>query len=331
MEDRIEALLSSCSEIDFGDVTLSEGEKDFYSDLNNEIILLCKSLPESTQTDALLFLMRYLGTSFDGGLSFFRRFYVPAWSVIYWLIQSGLDDKGLEQTDIKNAKTAHSMAMFLHALDDHLNDGEIPISHRTLLSRSQSWMIMTNALSSLADGVDGGKEIVRGFIDDYYSFIDCSEEIESLDRYCDIFRKQMATWFIVPVLMTKKMTTNEKLPSDIQTAYGSFGIAWRLLDDIRDIKTDMTKSAHSAIYICLPEDKRNFWDKVTGEELDKSNSYARIILNYILENGVLDRIKERICCELEFAVSIADDYNMTGLADEFRCLLRPLKNGQDKT
>ena len=329
MEDKFKDLLSSCSEIDFGAVNLSGGEKEFCSELNNEIISLCKSLPESTQTDALMYFMRYSGISFGVELDFFNNYYVPAWSIIYWLIQSGPDDNGLEQEDIENVKTAHSMAMFLHRFDDHLNDNELPVTHLALLLRSQSWTIMNNAFISLADGVDGGHEVVQGFIDDYYCSIRSSKEIESLDSYCDLFRKQMATWLIVPVLMTKKMTTNEEFTDAIQTAYGSFGIAWRLLDDIRDIETDMMRGIESSIYICLPEDIKNLWDKNTGEEIAKNSGRAKVVLDYLLENSVIDRIKERICSELESAASIAEGYVMTGLADEFHCLLRPLKNRQD--
>ncbi|MCK4817830.1 class 1 isoprenoid biosynthesis enzyme, partial [bacterium] len=317
-----------CSEIEFGTVNLSDGEKEFCSEWNNEIISLCKSLPQSTQTDALLFFMRYSGISFSEELNFFRTYYIPTWSIIYWLLQSGLNEKGLDQTDIRNAKTAHSMAMFLHALDDHLKDSEMPVTHLALLLRSQSWMIMNNALNNLADGVDGGEEVVRGFIDDYYSSIRASEEIQSLDSYCDLFRKQMATGYVVPVLIIIKMTTNKEFTSAIQTAYGSFGIAWRLLDDIKDIKTDMMKGIHSSVYICLSEDIKNCWDKDTGEKIEKNSGRDEVILDYVLENSVIDRIKERICSELELAASIADRYNMTGLADEFRCMLRPLKNRQ---
>jgi hypothetical protein len=230
MADKIKDLLSSCSEIDFGAVNLSDTEKEFCSELNNEIVSLCKSLPESTQTDALLLFMRYFRIPFGQGLSFFRNYYVPAWSTIYWLIQSAPEGKGLAQEDRQNAKIAHSMAMFLHPFDDHLNDGQLPVTHLALLLRSQLWMIMNNAFSRLADGIDGGKEIVQGLIDDYYSSIRSSKDNLSLDNYCDLFRKQMATWLIVPVLMTKKMTTNEEFTDAIQTAYGSFGIAWRLLD-----------------------------------------------------------------------------------------------------
>jgi hypothetical protein len=181
----------------------------------------------------------------------------------------------------------------------------------------------------LVDGVDEGEKIVRAFIDDYYSSIRSSKEIKFLDSYCDLFRKQMATGMIVPFLLTKKMTTNEGFTGAIQAAYEAFGIAWRLLDDIKDIETDMLKSSHSAIYICLPEKIKTFWDKYNEKKSDKKNDFARIIMECLVENGVIQGITERICSELESAASIADDYNITGLADEFRCLLSPLKNRQN--
>jgi len=329
MEDRIENLLSFCSALDFGAVKLSDGEKEFCRELNNEVIALCKSLPGSTQIDALLCLRGYFRIPFGQEFSFFMNYYVPAWSIIYWLIQSAPEGKGLKQEDIQNAKTAHAMALFLHPLDDHLNDGELPVTHLTLLLRSHAWMIMNNAFSSLADEVDGGEEIVESFLDDYYSSLRSSKEILSLDSYCDFFRKQMATGFIAPVLIMRKMTANEEFTHAIQAAYGSFGIAWRLLDDINDIKTDMMKGAKSSIYICLPEDLKNYWKKQSEEELDKKDGYFKVILDYILKDSVIERIKERIYGELNSAATIADDCNMTSWAYEFRSLLRPLKNSRD--
>jgi hypothetical protein len=81
--------------------------------------------------------LKYVKTSFEK-LNLFRLYYVPAWSVIYWLIQSDTGGSGLTQVDIKNAKAAHFLAMFLHALDDHLTDHQVPATHLTLLLRSQA-------------------------------------------------------------------------------------------------------------------------------------------------------------------------------------------------
>lgn len=325
MENKIENFLLSCSEIDFGAVNLSDGEKEFCSELNKEVFSLCKSLPESTQTDALLLFMEYFRISFGQEYSFFMNYYAPAWSIIYWLIHTKSKSNRLTTEDIENARTAHSMALLLHPLDDHLNDGQLPVTHLTLLLRSQAWMIMNNSMKSLAEALDGSHQIYQDFIDDYYTGITSSEEIKSLNGYTDLFRKQMATGFVVPALLSKKISGDEKFTLSIQAIYGSFGIAWRLLDDINDFKTDMFKGSKSAIYACLPETMRKYWEKDTREENSHRN---KIILDFVLENSIIEKILERLYVELAFAAETAEEYYLTGLADEFRCLARPFKNRQ---
>jgi hypothetical protein len=280
------------------------------------------------QTEAALFLLQYLRTSFGGGLNFVNYFYTPAWSILFWLHRSCPESKKPDPKYVKDAKTGHTMAMFLHAFDDHLIDGQLPVTHLALLIRSQSWMIMNRAFEGLARGVEKGPAIVRHFIDDYYSSIGTSDETESLDSYCAFFRKQMATWMIVPVLMARRMCANEEFVCSVQALYSSFGIAWRLLDDLQDIEKDMKKGTHSSVYTCLPDEIRKGWDRVKDEKADGNHGYAGQVLNYISVNRVIDKIRQSICNELESAASRADACDMTGFADELRCLLRPLRNGE---
>jgi len=329
MGNKLETFLSSCSEMDFGAVHLSGQEIDFYRKFNSEIVSLCDSLPESVQTDALLFFMKYSGLSIGQELNFFKNYYVPSWSVIYWLIQCLPNSKESLQGEIKNAVTAHSMAMVLHSLDDHINDGELPASHLTLLLRSQVWMIMINSLKRLSVGLDKGEEIVRDFIDDYYSSILESNDMNTLEHYCDLFKKQMATWLIVPVLMTKMINNDEEFTGSVQAAYESFGIAWRLLDDINDIETDMNHGAHSSIYVCLPEKIKKLWDKNERSESKNENVYSDIIRDYILDSRLMARIQKKIVKELQSAASISESFHLTGLAGEFRCLLEPNRGWQN--
>jgi len=328
MEGRIADLLSFCSRIDFGAVKLSKEEVAFRGDLNREMLEFCQYLPKSMRTEAALFLMRYLHTSFIGCVNFVDYFYVPAWSILFWLHQSCPDNRKLN-LKMKDAKTGHAMAMFLHALDDHLTDGQLPVTHLTLLMRSQSWMIMKEAFKKLARGVDQGTAIVSDLIDDYYSSISKSDGTHSLDSYCNFFRKQMATWLIVPMLLARKITAEEEFSRSIQSAYYSFGIAWRLLDDLQDIEKDMRKGIHSSLYICLPKGIRKEWNGVKEEKAHGNGGSAGQVLNYVLSSGIIDRIRQRVCSELESAASIADSCNMSGFADELRCLLEPLKNGQN--
>jgi len=331
MENSTADFLASCSRIDFGPVNLSEEEKEFSRELNREMLLLCKSLPKSTQTEAALFLLRYLRVSLSDGVNFIRYFYAPAWSILYWLMKSNPGETRLDQMDMQNAKTGHTMAMFLHAIDDHLTDRQVPVTHLTLLLRSQSWMVMNYAFSKLATAVDGGTEIVDHFIDDYYWSIYNTDGVESLDSYCGLFRKQMATALIVPVLVAKRKTADEEFVRSIRAAYESFGIAWRLLDDIQDMEKDMTRGVCSSVYTCLPDEIRKGWNRAKDEQADGNDDCAGRVLNYVLSNGIIDRIRQRICSELESAASIADSCSISGLADELRCLLKPLRNGQNRS
>jgi hypothetical protein len=71
------------------------------------------------------------------------------------------------------------------------------------------------------------------------------------------------------------------------------------------------------------------WEKNhRGNIGNEIGSHGKAILNYILHNRIIERIKERICSELVSAAAIADNHHLPGLANEFRCLLRPLENTQ---
>jgi hypothetical protein len=328
VEGRTEDFLTACSSADFGAVCLADGERKFASDLNGEIVLLCKSLPESTQTDALLFLMQYTGTSIGDESGFLRYYYPPTWSILYWLVQSGPNRERLKEENIRHAKTAHAMAMLLHPLDDHLKDGQLPVTHLNLLLRSQAWLGMNRSAEKLAAGIENGEALIGGYIDDYYSGMRSHRETASLDSYCAQFRKQMAIGLISPVLIMRRMTTDASFHRAVETAYGSFGIAWRLLDDIKDIETDRMQGNHSAVYVCLPEDLRKGWDENGGAGVDESSGYRELLVDHLRVNRVIDSLVDRIRNELEKAASFMDAYDMKGLAAEFRCLLNPANGWQ---
>ncbi len=327
MKGRIRNFLHYCETIDFGKVELSKMEKIFCLHFSNEILSFCRSLPQSVQTDSILFLMRYSGLNLGDELDFFTNYYPPAWSILYWLSHDfTLPTKRLKKRDVSSAVTAQCMAMLLHSLDDHLTDGQVSVSSLSLLLRSQAWTIMNRAFRNLAEGVPSGEKTVGSFVDDYYSSVQDSKAPKSLDSYCDLFEKQMGIGMVAPVLLSLKMTGMSDFTRDLHIAYGSFGIAWRLLDDIRDISHDIEKRSHTAIYLCLPRKIRTYWNYNGIRTRTESKHSKKAIVSYILEYSLIDKIKERICAELEKGASIVEAHNMTGLAREFRCLAHPLRN-----
>ncbi|MFH1116424.1 MAG: hypothetical protein V1792_21125 [Pseudomonadota bacterium] len=327
MQGTIGEFLRDCEAADFGERELSNVEATFYRRFGNEILSLCRSLPASAQTDAILFLMSYSGTKLGENPDFFANYYPPIWSILYRLShEPGLPTGLLTEADVTDAVATQSMAMFLHSLDDHLVDGQVSVTPLTLLLRSRAWTVMNNAAHNMAGRVGQGEETVRRFLDDYYSGFQDSEQPKTLDDYCDLFRRQMAIVMIAPVLLSMKMTGNSDFARDIEIAFGSFGIAWRLLDDIRDIREDMEKGAKSSVYLCLSETIRTHWNRSTVGDRTGTQDSANVVLGHILEHGLVDSIRERICTELDSAASLVEVHNMRGLAGEFRCLAQPLKN-----
>lgn len=313
-----------CKSVDFGKVRLSRRESAFYRHFSKEMLSLCRSMPESAQTDSILFLMNYSGIRLGDDLDFFAGYYPPVWSILYWLLHSDrVNAKRLKKADVAHAVRAHSMSMFLHSLDDHLMDSQVSVSPLTLLLRNQAWAIMSSCFSNLARTVRKGERTVRRFIDDYYTSLQDPRVPESLDDYCDLFKKQMALGMIAPTLLSMKGAGISDFTTALQVAYGSFGIAWRLLDDIRDMGEDIEKRSRSSIYLCLPDELKTRWDNDAGR-----GTSTNAILTHILEHRLIEKIKEKICAELDGAASIVESHKITGLAREFRCLADPFRESR---
>jgi MoaA/NifB/PqqE/SkfB family radical SAM enzyme len=323
MVDTLTPLPPDSTRIDFGAVSLSDAQQRFYRRFNEANVTLCGTLPDAVRQDALVFLKRYSGMRNNQRLDFYKNYYPPAWSIIYWLVhRDRRTGSRLTAEDVTHAVAAHAMAMNLHSLDDHINDGEVPANHLTLLLRSQSWMMMNTSLGRLAARVDGGEGIVRDFLNDYYAGIHRPEACASLDSYCERFRKQMATWVITPVLISNIMDHDDTVTAGVQSAYESFGIAWRLLDDIHDIAQDMAAGVRTAVYHCLTDDMKGCW-AVPSSNADPGGGDSR---QHALNEAVV-QVRQRAISELEAASAIAGSIQLQGLGNEFCQLAGPLAQG----
>jgi hypothetical protein len=323
-------LLLYCKNIRFGAVTLNRDEEFIYQRLNQQMIHLCRSMPESAQTSVMLFMMRYAGIAPGEPMAFFRNYPAPVWSIIHHVSEKGKASRDLSPDEYEHAVRAHSMAMYLHSLDDHLNDGDIPTSHLMLLMRSQAWMIMNASISRFAAGIEDGTIIAEDLINEYYSGICSCYEPESLDDYCTLFRKQITTGLIIPMLLSIRLSSNSASIDNIRKSQEAFGIAWRLLDDLNDTGDDARQGIHSSVYFVLPEEGRTIWDKMGRKTPEREKYNAMDSIRKIIEtNRVVDYIIDMICNELERAEGYADKDGLSGLAVQYRELVKPLQSGQN--
>jgi hypothetical protein len=311
--------------IRFGEVKCTDEVDAFRHVLNHELITLMESLPAVLHSDAVIFFLNDLKIPILPRFDFFRNYFAPAWSVLYWMEQQAGRQPLLTTADRRNARTAHAMALFLHLLDDHLNDGQLQASHLILLLRSQAWWRMKTALKQMVADVATGDRIVNDAFDAYYGSIGSPPALATLEGYCAHFRNQMATGMIVPRLMASKMGCGDDYTNALTTAYSSFGVAWRLLDDWQDLEEDIQRGCHSAVYFGSPPDVRRLWDSAPeGDRAKPRQKIKTLVQRY----GIGETLRRKIGLELTSAASMMEGIHMTGLADELRCLAEPLSTAK---
>jgi len=134
----------------------------------------------------------------------------------------------------------------------------------------------------------------------------------------------MATWLIIPALLARKMNISADAAASILSGYESFGIAWRLLDDVIDLEADIKKGVRSSVYWALSDDARKMWDRSSTIHGGISASDSKEVVH---QTGAIDVVIERICSELESAASVTDSsqHSTGGLAEEYRSLMKPLR------
>jgi len=292
--------------------------------LNRAVFSLCRRLPASAQTAGTLFLMSRMGMALGGDSGFFGRFYRPAWSVLAHIASrdTAVKDPGADL--LESASGAHAMAMMLHLLDDHLNDGDIAASHTALLVRSEAWRFMLELWERAGSDVPGGPEVVRSGVDAYYSAMLSPAPAGTIDEYCARFEGQMATWLVSPVLVARMTGADHAFEETLRVAYTQFGIAWRLLDDVQDTDPDMERGARAAVYCALSAEGRSLWDECASVPEDR-RPVARARCYELMEaERVTSFLLREVCAHLERASTAAASIGLHAFAAECRALASPL-------
>jgi hypothetical protein len=321
MSTATENFFKYCQNLSFGNIILNNKEEQDYNKLNQNLFTLCKSLPESMQTEAMLFLMQYSHNSFGDKLDFFKKFYIPTWSIIHHIIESPLAKHTLSDDEYSNTLLVQSMVMFLHSIDDHLHDGALQATHLLLLIRSQAWLLLHKTLDHITtDNAD--KIIIEKLINQYYTAINNPMPSPSLNAYCDRFRQEISTWYIMPTLLSQKAIKNEIITHDLIKAFEAFGIAWRIIDDIQDIREDISDRSHTALYHALPQKGKKLWDQI-AHEIEAQQS-LEVICQLLLDNKIIDALTGRVIKELDIAADHAQKHGFNRLAEEYMLLAKPL-------
>jgi hypothetical protein len=309
--------VAQCATINFGKVSLNPDQTQALSLMNRQIIELCRSLPAPLRDSGLLAIQQHFtGFQLANLTNFFTKFYVPSWSLIYWMQQA---NPMLSEAELEQAICAQGLAYFLHMLDDHISDGQIPISHLLLQLRTHAWTTFTRMAQQLAQPLSEGDTIIQTTLDRYFTGIHNPSEVAGSEAYAGLFRQQLSTTLVIPLLVAHR-TGCQVAP--LQQAYEEFCIAWRLLDDLRDCAEDTFAGQKSGIYHLLTPEYQVLWAACRG--LDETAESWLILRDYLEQSGVLQTLIEQTIDRLDQAQIAAIDCGLTDYAQEMIALSVPL-------
>jgi len=278
------------SDLDFGAVAVGEGLANLKKDLHQALLDSFSSIPDSFQAEMHELLDAYCGTRQD----FYRLFYVPVWSFLHWIpYPRSVDESGYGT--VRLAVQAHALSLFIHLWDDHLSDSQLPPDMLRIHSRTTAWQQFVASAHELCRDFGLDPNQVEWACSTYLKATHRPIMCLDLTEYEEQFRKEVAIWTLVPRLVGSSLQpeAGEALSRIIE----QFAIAWRIIDDIQDIHSDIAGHKKTAVWMELPVEGRLVWEScrksiaACGELPPEEWS---LLTRHILESGCLDRLLQRI-------------------------------------
>jgi hypothetical protein len=294
----------------FGTIIFDPHKTIFYQKMNSSILDIASLLPPSLKTDCIIFLFNYSRSTMGEEFDFFKFYEKPLWSSVYWLTEK------MDSAYIHNAAASIALSMFLHSLDDHLHDREIPCTHLTLMIRSVAWKLYTDSISALCENNDG-LSLYNSRIDSYYSVI--GRHIHNdLRTYSDSFIRETDIITAVLEITGRRFFNGHDHLNKFISSFQNFAIAYRYLDDWQDYRKDAREGLHTAVYYLLDNTSRNIWNAIS---LDHSGSSIDNLASIIESAPFVSVISIAINSLLESASSVTAQIDLVGLSEEYRGLI----------
>jgi len=248
------------------EVERSNEESSLYSELNLAMFKSIKQLPLSLQETVTLFLLEYSGIALSPN-EFFQKYPKAVWVILNDLINK----YKYNDTIYKMSVQAQSMSLFIHSLDDHLCDGQIPLDLAKLHLRTTVWNVFEKTCGNLFSELRVEEDLYEENINIYFSssFL---ESVDSLDDYLNRSKRQSTLWQIVPLMLA----ASEHRQS-VQFIIEQFIMAYRIIDDLEDWKADAIAGEKSSIYFACSDGQKGVFSKKNQSDEEYSSLLRQTI------------------------------------------------------
>jgi hypothetical protein len=274
--------------------------------LNAEIMALTAGLPDPLCNEAAAVLNGYAA-----GRRFIDLFYRPVWSFLHWMPPPS--DAGL----LEQACRVQAMSLFLHLWDDHLSDGQLAPDLLRLHLRSLAWQRFRDGAEILRTHAHLPAQAFDSLVAGYLSAVHRPGLVDTLGAHAERMVAQVGIWRVVPLLYGH-VAAGPAGGAGLTRIVERFSVAWRLMDDVQDVASDICGTQQNAVALALDPAGQAAWAACAARSAGKPqpDQVTWPAVHDAIGRGALTRVLSHIAEVLDDAQETATTLNLGGLADE---------------